>query len=162
MSLRPTHDARSGIQQALRASRWLRTRSAAQLSAPSTWPKERASLLDSSGCAQSRRQALLGGAPRIHALGTQRHRERYGITQERAAVRGVWHTHAFRRRKAGDPKVISRPLQADRAAVFPGTCRLSDRGLSTIGRTIPGLRADTPTMNWPVLAQRKARWTVKV
>ena len=26
----------------------------------------------------------------------------------------------FRRRKAGDPEVISRPLQADTATVFPG------------------------------------------
>jgi hypothetical protein len=87
----------------------------------------------------------------------KRHRKRYGITQERTAARGVRRTFTFRRRKAGDPEVISRPLQADGAAVFPGARRLSDRGLSTIDQTVPGLRADTPAMNWAVLALCRAR-----
>src|SRR5439155_23273062 len=54
-----------------------------------------------------------------------------------------------------DPEVISRPLQADGAAVFPSARRLSDRSLSAIDRTVPDLRADTPTMNWAVLALRR-------
>ena len=70
--------------------------SAAQLSASSTRSKERANLLDSRRCARSRRQAIFGGAARVHAVGTQRHRKRDGITQERAAVRGVRHTFTFR------------------------------------------------------------------
>jgi deazaflavin-dependent oxidoreductase (nitroreductase family) len=39
---------------------------------------------------------------------------------------------------------------------FPVPARLSDRSLSAIDRTVPDLRADTPTMNWAVLALRKA------
>ena len=36
-----------------------------------------------------------------------------------------------------------------------GARRLSDRSLSAIDRTVPDLRADTPTMNWAVLALRR-------
>ena len=132
------------INKALRASRWARARPAAQLSAPSTWPKERAKLFDSRGCARSRRQAISCGASRVYAVGTKRHRMRYGITQERTAVRGIRRTFTFRRRKAGDPEVLSRPLQADSAVVFSTARRLSPRSFSTIDRRVPGLRADTP------------------
>src|SRR4029434_9635725 len=156
-ALQSTHDCRSGNQQAIRAFRWGRARSAAQLSAPSTWPNERANLFDSRGCTRSRRQAILGGAARAHAGGTQRHRKRYGIAQERTAIRAIRYTFTFRRRKAGDTEVLSRPLQADRAAVFPGGRRLSDRSFSTFDRRIPGLRADTPAMNLAVLSFCRAR-----
>src|SRR4029434_8245447 len=91
-ALQSTHDCRSDNQQALRASRWGRARSAAQLSAPSTWPKERASLFNSRVCARPRRQAILSGASRVHAVGTQRHRKRYGITQERTEIRRIRYT----------------------------------------------------------------------
>jgi hypothetical protein len=83
-------------QQALRASRWARGRPAAQLSASGTWPKERANLLDARGCARSSRQTVFGGAARLYAVGPQRDRTRGGITQERAAVRGVRRTFTFR------------------------------------------------------------------
>ena len=75
---------------------------------------------------------------------------RYGITQERTTVRRVRYPHTCRPGKTGDSEILPRPLQADRAAVFPGSRRLSHRGLSTIDQAIPGFRADTRTMNWPV------------
>ena len=48
------------------------------------------------GCARSSRQTVFGGAARLYAVGAQRDRKRDGITQERAAVRGVRRTFTFR------------------------------------------------------------------
>src|SRR5262249_34212921 len=142
------HNGGSDDQQTLRYSRWARAGSAAQLSARSTRPKEWANPFDSRGCARSGWQAIPGGAARVHAVGTQRHRKRHCITEKRTANRGIRHASACRRRKAGDSEVLSRPIQTHRAAVFPGTRGFSERSFSTTGPRLSGLRADTPIMNF--------------
>src|SRR5262245_21673904 len=151
-ALQSAHNGGSDDQQTLRYSRWARPRSAAQLSARGPRPKEWANPFDSRGCARSGWQAILGGAARLHAVGTQRHRKWHCITEKRTAQRGIRYAFACRRGKAGDSEVLSRPVQAHRAAVFPGTLGLSERSFSTTGPRLPGLRADTPIMNlagWP-------------